>query len=89
MATSRYNLKRGEQLAHKRKRKIKSGDTVIVFRGGQPYAEVRILPQPQSGQRPIGLGKGLAKINPSFFDPMPDDFLAYFDTTPNETSTIS
>lgn len=87
MATSRYNLKRGEQLANTRKRKNKSGDTVIVFRGGQPYAEVRILPQSPTGQRPIGLGKGLVKVHPSFFDPMPDDFQEYFDTTPNQTST--
>ena len=86
MATSRYNLKRGEQLTQNRKRKNKSGDTVIVYRGGRPYAEVRILPQSPTGQRPIGLGKGSVKLHPSFFDPMPDDFLEYFDTAPEEKS---
>lgn len=82
MSTSHYNIKRGKPLLPKRKRKMRSGDTVIVYRGGQPYAEVHILPKPTKGPRPIGLGKGLVKIHPSFFDPMPDDFLGYFDAPP-------
>ena len=33
------------------------------------------MPQP----RPIGLGKGLAVITDSFFDPLPDDLLDLFE----------
>ena len=37
------------------------------------------LPQP----RPIGLGKGLAEIPDSFFDPLPDALLDLFEGKPD------
>ena len=86
MVKARYNVKRGKRLPFKRKQKMKVGDTVTIYRGGRPYAEVKMLPKPPKGKRPIGLAKGLVKIHPSFFDPMHDDFLSYFDTSPDERS---
>ena len=34
--------------------------------------------------RPIGLGKGLAEIPDSFFEPLPDELLDLFDGGPPE-----
>ena len=86
MAAARYNLKRGKRFPFKRKQKVKGGDTIVVYRGGRRSAEVRILPTAPKGQRPIGLAKGLVEMHPSFFDPMTEDFLSYFEVSPDERS---
>ena len=53
---------------------LESGETIIICRRNKPIAELRPLsklPRP----RPVGLGKGLAKLDEGFFDPLPDEWL--------------
>ena len=56
---------------------------VLVSNGGMdPHETVRVLPKSDAEPRPSGLGKGIAKIHDSFFDPLPDEVLDYFDPHP-------
>ena len=59
--------------------KLKAGDRIILCRRNRPVAEILPLPQPQNEPRPIGLGKGLAKVPESFFDPLPERVLDSFE----------
>jgi antitoxin (DNA-binding transcriptional repressor) of toxin-antitoxin stability system len=51
----------------------KRGETIILCNRNQPIAEIRPLPSPLAGKRPIGLAKGQFSIPKAFFDPLPDD----------------
>ena len=55
------------------------GDRIILCRRNHPVAEIRPLPEKSQKPRPVGLGKGQARIPESFFEPMPEDFLASFE----------
>ena len=61
--------------------KLKQGDRIILCRRNRPVAEILPIAEPASQPRPIGLGKGLAEVPESFFDPLPDDILAGFKGT--------
>ena len=61
--------------------KLKPGARIILCRGNRAVAEILPIPEPTSQPRPIGLGKGLAEVPESFFDPLPGDILARFDGT--------
>ena len=61
--------------------KLKQGDRIILCRRNRPVAEILPIAEPASQPRPIGLGKGLAEVPDSFFDPLPDDILARFKGT--------
>ncbi len=62
---------------------------VIVSNGGvEPHETVRVLAKSDADPRPSGLGKGIAKINDSFFDPLPDDVLDYFDPNPSNGDAL-
>lgn len=56
----------------------KNGDTIILCNRNQPIAEIRPLPSPQTGKRPIGLAKGKFSVPPSFFESLPNDVLDAF-----------
>ena len=51
----------------------KRGETIILCNRNQPIAEIRPLPSPLAGKRPIGLAKGQFSIPKAFFDHLPDD----------------
>ena len=57
---------------------LKPGDRIILRRRNRPVAEIVPLKDDSMHPRPIGLGKGLAQVPESFFDPLPDDMLARF-----------
>ena len=57
---------------------LEPGDRIILCRGNRPVAEIVPLKEASMHPRPIGLGKGLAQVPGSFFDPLPDDVLARF-----------
>jgi antitoxin (DNA-binding transcriptional repressor) of toxin-antitoxin stability system len=59
--------------------RLKPGDRVVLCRRNRPVAEIRPLPASSLEPRPVGLGKGLAIIPPSFFDPLPEEFLNSFE----------
>jgi antitoxin (DNA-binding transcriptional repressor) of toxin-antitoxin stability system len=54
---------------------LKPGETMLICKRGQPVAEIRSLKR----RKPrIGFAKGEFTVPPSFFEPLPDDMLAYF-----------
>ena len=59
--------------------RLKAGDRIILCRRNRPVAEILPIAQPASEPRPVGLGKGLAEVPESFFDPLPDDVLDQFE----------
>ena len=58
--------------------KLEKGETILLCRRNQPIAEIRPLPTKRKKPRPMGLDRGKIVIPPSFFDPLPDELLAYF-----------
>ena len=54
---------------------LKPSEVLVLCKRGQPVAEIRSLKRHKPR---IGFAKGEFTIPPSFFEPMPDDFLAYF-----------
>ena len=67
---------------------VANGERVLICKRNQPVAELRAVERKRTEPRPLGGAKGIV-IHPSFFDPMPDDFLDSFETGPvyPETST--
>src|SRR3954466_1517046 len=61
--------------------KVAAGERVLICKRNQPVAELRAVEQKRTEPRPLGGAKGIV-IPPSFFDPMPDDFLDAFDSGP-------
>ena len=58
--------------------KLEHGDRIVLCDQNRPVAEILPISAPTTHPRPFGLGKGLAQVPDSFFDPMPDDILARF-----------
>ena len=56
---------------------VSSGERVVICKRNRPVAELRAVDQKRTEPRPIGGAKGIV-IRPSFFDPMPDDWLDAF-----------
>src|SRR5262245_30646074 len=54
---------------------VSRGEHVVICKRNEPIAELRAIEQKRKEPRPVGLGRGTAKILPSFWDPMPDEFL--------------
>jgi antitoxin (DNA-binding transcriptional repressor) of toxin-antitoxin stability system len=50
-----------------------AGEEVIIARGHQPA--VKLIAVKAAPKRQFGLYKGLAKIGPEFFEPLPEDEL--------------
>ena len=57
--------------------KVAAGERVMICKRNQPVAELRAVEQKRTEPRPIGGAKGIV-IPPSFFEPMPDDWLDAF-----------
>ncbi len=58
---------------------VASGERVMICKRNHPVAELRAVEQPRTAPRPLGGVKGIV-IPPSFFDPMPEDFLDAFES---------
>jgi antitoxin (DNA-binding transcriptional repressor) of toxin-antitoxin stability system len=61
--------------------RVEAGETIILCRRNVPIAELRPIPpeEPPKEPRLIGLAKGEYEVPPSFFDPMPEEFLRAFE----------
>ena len=57
--------------------RVETGETILLCRGNQPIAEIRPLAAKRK-PRPLGLFEGQIKLGPEFFEPLPDELLAYF-----------
>ena len=79
MSTTMLNIHEAKTHLSKHIAGLKAGDRIIVCRRNRPVAEIRPLDSPVDEPRPIGLGRGLAEVPDSFFDPLPDDILDDFE----------
>ena len=61
---------------------VTGGERVVICKRNQPIAELRALEQKRTEPRPLGRAKGRVTIPPSFFEPMPDEFLDAFESGP-------
>ena len=59
-------------------KRVEQGETVVLCRRNVPIAEIRALPKPICGPRPVGIDRGLT-IPAALFEPLPDDLLAAFE----------
>ncbi len=62
--------------------RLRPGDRIVICRRNRPVAEIRPLPQLPRDPRPIGRGKGLARIPDSFFEPLPAEIVEGFEGKP-------
>ena len=61
--------------------KVEQGETVIICKRNKPIAEIRPINKQPVTKRPFGLaGKEFPdfKINDDFFEPLPNDIMAFF-----------
>lgn len=59
---------------------VANGERVVICKRNHPVAELRAVEQKRTQPRPIGGAKGQVSIPPSFFEPMPDEFLDAFES---------
>jgi antitoxin (DNA-binding transcriptional repressor) of toxin-antitoxin stability system len=57
--------------------RVQQGEEIIIAKAGEPIAQLKALPK-RKGRRP-GSAKGLITVPDSFFDPLPDDVMRYFE----------
>lgn len=58
--------------------RVEKGETIVLCKRDKPIAEIRPIRSVRTEPRPIGGCEGQFTIPPEFFDPWPDEFLAYF-----------
>ncbi len=59
---------------------VAAGERVVICKRNHPVAELRAVDQKRTQPRPIGGAKGQVSVPPSFFEPMPDQFLDAFES---------
>jgi antitoxin (DNA-binding transcriptional repressor) of toxin-antitoxin stability system len=57
-----------------------NGERVVICKRNQPIAEIRAVGVARTAERPLGLAAGWVTLPDVFFEPLPDDVLAAFDT---------
>lgn len=58
--------------------KVEKGETVTICRHNVPIAEIKPIQKKLTKPRPSGLCAGEFTIPDSFYDPLPDDIMKYF-----------
>lgn len=79
MSVVRLNMHEAKTHLSKYVAKLKGGDRIVLCRRNREIAEIRPILEPADEPRPIGLGKGLAEVPESFFEPLPEEFLDRFE----------
>lgn len=82
MTTTRLDLHEAETRLSDHIARLKPGDRIVLWHRNRPVAEILPIEEPAAEPRPVGLGKGLADIPDSFFDPLPEEMLDLFDGRP-------
>jgi antitoxin (DNA-binding transcriptional repressor) of toxin-antitoxin stability system len=67
-----------EKHPHEYLHRVGEGETLIVYREDEPFAEIRPLLK-RSGLRPIGLAKGEFVVPDDFDAPLPEEMLDAFE----------
>jgi antitoxin (DNA-binding transcriptional repressor) of toxin-antitoxin stability system len=58
--------------------RVMSGETIVVYQGERPVAEIRPLMETEK-LRPVGLAAGEFVVPDDFDDPLPDELLDAFE----------
>ena len=83
MSTTKINMQEAKTHLSAHIAELAEGDRIILCRRNRPVAEIRPIQQPMDQARPVGLGRGLAEVPESFFDPLPEHVLESFETRPD------
>lgn len=62
--------------------RVTKGESIVLCRRNRPIAEIRPLPPRRTRKRRLGLYAGKITIPKEFYDPLPEEFVAYFDESP-------
>jgi len=60
--------------------RVVKGETIILCKRNIPVAEIRGIKSERKSKRPVGLAKGKFHVPKEFFQPLPEDILASFNT---------
>jgi antitoxin (DNA-binding transcriptional repressor) of toxin-antitoxin stability system len=71
-------LEEVENEASEYRHRVIDGETIVVYEGGRPVAELRPTSETET-LRPIGLAAGEFVVPDDFDDPLPDDLLDAFE----------
>ena len=61
--------------------RMEAGEEVVIARNGVPVARLAPVPA-EVGKPEPDRWKGIIKFDDSFFDPLPEDFMAHFEPEP-------
>ena len=75
----RLNIHEAKTHLSRHLKRLARGETILLCRRNVPVAEIRPLPAPPAGKRPVGLAKGKVGLAPSFFEPLPEEILEGFE----------
>jgi len=64
------------------------GERVIIAKWNRPVAELKAIAAARSEPRPIGGARGAVTVLPSFFDPLPDEWLDAFEGGPPRGAAV-
>ena len=57
---------------------LKTGERIVICNRRRPVAEIRLLDEPKSRKRRIGLAKGELTVPDDFFEPLPREVVESF-----------
>ena len=83
MPTKKLTIQQAQTNLSKHIADLQEGEPIILCCGNEPVAEMLPLTSRSDEPRPVGLGRGLAEVPDSFFDPLPDDILKAFEAASN------
>ena len=58
--------------------RVAKGESIILCKRNEPVAEIRPLPPQRKTKRPLGLARGVFKVPPEFFKPLPRSLVKAF-----------
>ncbi|MCA9264810.1 MAG: hypothetical protein KDA60_13215 [Planctomycetales bacterium] len=79
MSDFRLNIHEAKTHLSRYLNELGSEDRIVLCRRNQPVAEIRLLPPARREPRQLGLAKGDFKVDPSFFEPLPEAVLDAFE----------
>jgi len=78
MTMIRINIHEAKAHLSEYLRRLRPGEAILLCRRNRPVAEIRPLPARPMKKRPIGLAAGKLRIPKRFFEPLPEDVIAFF-----------
>ena len=79
MSTTMLNMQEAKTHLSRHVAALKAGDRIVLCDRNRPVAEILPLAEHGNEPRPVGLGRGLARLPDAFFDPLADEVLDDFE----------